>query len=379
MPQQNPSVSLFSSLTSCGAVFVLGYLQGCSTTPPVTATSHVDITWMSVTNMYFEVDDRKILADSYITRIPEEAFHGGGGGLANTSRAFKPDVETIGKVRDAIGGKTAVDLLLTGHNHFDHAFDTATWAKLTDAAIMGSPTTCYQVEAEAIPRNRCTPLLGGERIALTNAVTMYVVRWNHSGDPEKNPEQHNAIELNAPPQLDPSNGGLRAGVAEDFPNGGGNRAYLFVVDGSEGRFSWFFHDSASPVDLHVPIVVDGKDYGAPLQNLKQAMRDAGLDRVDLWIGTGSKPVAELVVPVLRPKSHIPVHWDNFWSPFLAGVTQPFADTALEQYLSQQNVELIKPQQYMDKWRLDVRGTKVMPNEAIQRTLGFAYTGHSGQK
>lgn len=320
--------------------------------------------------MYFEVDGRKILADSYITRLPEAAFHGGGGGLANTSRAFKPDIETITRVRDAIGGRDSVDLLLTGHNHFDHAFDTATWAKLTDAAIMGSPTTCYQVEAEAVARDRCTALYGGERIALTDAVTMYVVRWNHSGDPAKNPEQHNAVELNEPPRPDPSNGGLRAGVAEDFPNGGGNRAYLFVVEGVEGRFSWFFHDSASPVDLHVPIVIDGKDYGAPLQNLKQAMRDAGLNQVDLWIGTGSKPIAELVVPVVRPKAHIPVHWDNFWSPFLTGVTQPFSDNALEEYLAAQNVELINPQQYMDKWRLDVRGTKSIPNESIQRTLGF---------
>lgn len=348
-------------------------LQSCSAAAPRTATtpSYVDITWMSVTNMYFEVDGRKILADSYITRIPEDAFHGGGGGLANTSRPFKPDVETIRKVRDAIGGRSAVDLLLTGHNHFDHAFDTATWAKLTDATIMGSPTTCYQVEAEAISRDRCTPLFGGERISLTNAVTMYVVRWNHSGDPAKNPEQHDAVELDAPPKPDLATGGLRAGVAEDFPNGGGNRAYLFVVDGADGRFSWFFHDSASPVDLHVPIVVDGKDYGAPLDNLKQAMLQAKIDSVDLWIGTGSKPVAELIVPVLRPKVHIPVHWDNFWSPFLAGVTQPYSDAALEQYLSAQSVTLIKPRQYMDKWRLDARGTQSIPNENIQRSLGFS--------
>jgi L-ascorbate metabolism protein UlaG (beta-lactamase superfamily) len=320
--------------------------------------------------MYFEVGTRKILADSYITRVPESAFHGGGGGLANTSRAFKPDIHAIKQVRDAIGGESSVDLLLTGHSHFDHAFDTATWAKLTGAAIMGSPTTCYQVEAEAVPRDQCTALYGGERISLSPALTMYVVRWNHSGDPAKNPEQHNAIELTAPPQPDPATGGLRAGVAEDFPNGGGNRAYLFVLDGAEGQFSWFFHDSASAVDLHVPIVVAGKDHGAPLDNLKQAMLQAKLDRVDLWIGTGSTPVAQLIVPVIRPKAHIPVHWDNFWSPFLAGVTQPYSDAALEQYLSSQDVTLIKPQQYMDKWRLDVRGTQPISNETVQRRLGF---------
>ena len=36
----------------------------------------------------------------------------------------------------------------------------------------------------------------------------------------------------------------------------------------------------------MPIVLDGTDYGAPSENLKAAMKDAGLDSVDLGIGTG---------------------------------------------------------------------------------------------
>ena len=63
------------------------------------------------------------------------------------------------------------------------------------------------------------------------------------------------------PHSDTANGGLRAGVAEDFPNGGGNRGFLFVVDGPQGRFSWFFQNSASAVDLQAPIVIDGKEGG----------------------------------------------------------------------------------------------------------------------
>ena len=110
---------------------------------------------------------------------------------------------------------------------------------------------------------------------------MYVVRWNHSGDPATNPDQHNAVELSDVPRPDPATGGLRAGVTEDFPNGGGNRAFLFVVDGPQGRFSWFFQNSASAVDLTVPIVVNGVDYGAPLANLQRAMQQAGLESVDL--------------------------------------------------------------------------------------------------
>ena len=90
--------------------------------------------------------------------------------------------------------------------------------------------------------------MGGERIG-RKGVTLRVVRWNHSGDPAVNPEQHNPVELATVPKRDPATGGLRVGVAEDYPNGGGNRAFLFTVDGPDGRFSWSYQNSASPVDL----------------------------------------------------------------------------------------------------------------------------------
>lgn len=345
-------------------------VQGCASAPSAAGPSHVEMTWMSIANMYFEIGDQKILVDGYISRVPEDAFHGGGGGLANTSRAFKPDVAAVRQVLDAMGGPSSVDLLLTGHSHFDHSFDTATWSKLTGAPIVGAPTTCYQVQAEGVDVRHCTSVFGGEKIAVTDSLTMYVIRWNHSGDPAKNPEQHNPVELTSVPQLDAQTGGLRPGVAEDFPNGGGNRAYLFVLDGAQRQFSWFFHDSASAVDLHLPIVVAGKNYGAPLDNLRRAMREAKIDGVDLWIGTGGAPVAKLVLPVLNPKAHIPVHWDGLWNPFLAGVTQPYSDPALETLLASAGVKLLAPRQYMDKWRLDENGTRAISNEEIQKKLAF---------
>jgi len=331
---------------------------------------HVDITWMSIANMHFAVGDLRILADGYITRIPEREFHGGGGGYAYTRTPWKPDVPAVSRVLDAIGGPAEVKLLLTGHSHWDHSFDTATWSRLTNAPIIGSITTCYGTMAENLPANRCHPVYGREKIDLGKGVTMRVVRWNHSGDPAKNWEQHDPVELDDIPRPDPATGGLKAGVAEDFPNGGGNRGYLFTVDDPQGRYSWFFHDSASAVDLHVPIVVDGVDYGAPIENLKAAMRDAGIDAVDLWIGTGSLPVAQLVVPVLKPKAHIPIHWDGLWQPFEAGMPWPFSDPADEEYLAKAGVQVLKPAQYMDKWRLDRSGIRPIANTAVKRALGF---------
>jgi len=333
------------------------------------APDHVDITWMSITNLYFDLGASRVLADGYITRLPQENFSGGTSGYGTTRHPVRPDEAAVKEVLDALGGKPAVDVLITGHNHFDHVFDTGTWAKLTDARVIGAATTCLQVRAQRIPAKRCTAVEGGEKIALAPGVRMYVVRWNHSGDNVKLPELHIPRELEKMPRAT-AQGALRAGVTEDFPNGGGNRAYLFTVDGPAGRLSWFFQDSASPVDLREPIVLGGKNYGAPLDNLAAAMRAAGLDSVDLWIATGGVDVANLVLPVLRPKAYLPVHWGGLFGAFKAGPPQPYSDPALEQLLALSHIEMAIPAQYMDKWRLDRSGIRPVDNTAVKSALGF---------
>jgi L-ascorbate metabolism protein UlaG (beta-lactamase superfamily) len=341
-------------------------------TPALAAgPSFVDITWFSISNMYYQLGSLGVITDGYITRIPQSAFFGGGGGLANTHQPFKPDVDGVTRVMNALGGRSSVNLLLTGHSHFDHSFDTATWSKLTGAHIIGSKTTCLQALAEKVPGDRCRAVSGREVIQLADGVTMRVVRWNHSGDSAQNPEQHNPVELTRTPVPDAATGGLHPGVAEDFPNGGGNRGYLFTVDGPQGRFSWFFQNSASAVDLQVPIVIDGVDYGAPLDNLKLAMKDAGLQSVDLWIGTGGRSIAQIVLPILKPRAYLPVHWDGLYNSFWAGVKQPFKDEPLEQVLSGAGVKLVKPLQYMDKWRLDRNGIAVIDNTKVKQALGLS--------
>lgn len=339
-------------------------------TASAAAPAFVDITWMSISNMYYEIGPLTVVTDGYITRLPQDAFFGGGGGYAQTRRSFKPDVAAVTRVMDALSRPTKVNLLLTGHSHWDHSFDTATWSKLTGAHIVGSRTTCLQAQAEGVPADRCRAVNGGETMTLSEGVTMRVVRWNHSGDPSVNPEQHNPMELAAVPVPDAATGGLRAGVAEDFPNGGGNRAYLFTVDGPTGQFSWFFSNSASAVDLHVPIVVDGVDYGAPIENLRSAMKEAKLTSVNLWIGSSAAPVAKLVVPLLRPKAFLPVHWDGLFGAFEAGVPKPYGDSDVEAFFKASGVNVVKPAQYMDKWRLDRTGVRAVANTEVKKALGF---------
>jgi hypothetical protein len=334
------------------------------------AVDHVDITWLSISNMHFAFGDQQVLADGYITRLPPELFYGGGGGFASTRQAMRPDEDAVREVFEALGGVDAVKLLITGHSHWDHTFDTATWAGLSGAPIIGSMTTCLQTRAGGIGADQCTAVYGGEKFTLAPGVDMFVIRWNHSGNSAQNPEQHDPVELAAVPTPDAS-GGLRAGVAEDFPNGGGNRAYLFSVRGSSGKnFSWLFQDSASAVDLREPVRVDGRDYGAPLDNLRAAMRAAGLESVDLWIATGGRAVAELVLPVIKPRHYLPVHWDGLFGAFKAGPAQPYSDPALADLLRQNGTNLVVPVQYMDRWRLDAGGIRELDNTAVKRRLGL---------
>jgi hypothetical protein len=332
--------------------------------------SSVDITWMSIANVYYEIGSLGVLTDGYITRIPLSNFYGGGGGLKQTRKPSTPDTAAVTRVFNALGGPGKINTLLTGHSHFDHSFDTATWANLTGAPIIGPQTTCLQAVAQKLAASRCTTVVGGETITLADGVTMRVVRWNHSGDSRSNPEQHNPVELSAVPHPDPATGGLRAGVAEDFPNGGGGRGFLFTVNGSDGPFTWFYQNSASAVDLNVPIVIGGVNYGAPLDRLKATMSAAGLTSVDLWIGTGGAPVAQLVLPILKPKAYLPIHWDGLDASFLAGVKTPYADPSLAALLTKSGVKLVKPINYMDKWRLSRSGIQAVANTAIKQALGF---------
>ena len=74
--------------------------------------------------------------------------------------------------------------------------------------------------------------------------------------------------------------------------------------------------------------------------------------------------------MFRLKAHLPIHWDGLYGAFQAGVPRPYSDAALEEFLAASGVKLIKPVQYMDKWRLDRGGVRPLDNTTIKRSLGF---------
>jgi len=117
-----------------------------------TRASAVDIEWLSVTNVYLRVGALGILIDGYVTRLPASAFVDRT--MVRSRGAVRPDSAAVARVLSLLGGRDAVQVLLTGHSHFDHAFDTPVWATLTGANVVGSPTTCLQLAAAKIPAAR---------------------------------------------------------------------------------------------------------------------------------------------------------------------------------------------------------------------------------
>jgi hypothetical protein len=347
------------------------------------------LTWMSVTNWLFEVGNTRIVTDGYITRIPEKAFSGLGFATATPTQ---PDVSAIQRLIAGLGASGKIGYILTGHSHFDHSFDTAVWAKLTGARIIGSRSTCLQAVAQGIPSSQCTTVEGGEVLPLGEHAAVRVVRWNHSGDVSTPAGRvlYTPLELMKSPSVASTADGLRPGTLQDFPNGGGARAYLFTVTTTEGLVSWFYSNTGNADTFLHPATVDEgffQTQGLPLDNLvlapqqtspqdnlRAALTAAGLDHVGLWIGYSDRRLGEVVCSVLRPQAHIPQHWDGLFSPFFAGL--PFSYTtvagtdALAAFLKTQGVTLLPPQQYMDKFALTAKGATPVANDGIKAALGF---------
>jgi hypothetical protein len=217
---------------------VFARASGAETEKP----QQVLLTWMSITNWLFEVGHTRIITDGYISRIPQEAFSGVG---FATAKPTKPDEPAIKRLIEALGDSSKINFILTGHSHYDHSFDTAVWAKMSGAQIIGSRSTCLQAIAQGVPASQCTAVEGGETIPLSDHVTVRVVRWNHSGDVSTPMGRvlYTPVELVKSPSVAPDTEGLRPGTLQDFPNGGGARAYLFTVTTATGPVSWFYSNT----------------------------------------------------------------------------------------------------------------------------------------
>jgi len=117
----------------------------------------VTLDWLGVSTYRLIVDDLVIFLDAYMDRVP-----------AAPSVGLK-----AGEVDRA-------DHILIGHSHFDHLWGAERIAHNTGATIIGSHETVRLMELEEVPHEQLVAVAGGERIRLSDSVTVRVFPSQHS-------------------------------------------------------------------------------------------------------------------------------------------------------------------------------------------------------
>lgn len=80
----------------------------------------------------------------------------------------------------ALADVHAAHFVLVGHSHFDHAWGAERIARRTSAKIIGSHETVRLMREAQVPEEQCVAVEGGERLALSEDVTVRVFPSLHS-------------------------------------------------------------------------------------------------------------------------------------------------------------------------------------------------------
>jgi hypothetical protein len=343
----------------------------------------VRLTWLSVTNWLLEAGDTRILLDAGFSRVPESAIVD----WSRSTGAVTADTALALRIVEAVAPGRRLDWILVGHGHFDNSLDASALARATGARIAGARTICHQAVALGVEAERCLAVEGGEVIEIGPFVRMRVVRWHHSGasSSEVGRLLRAPLELRAPPTPDPATGGLRPGIHEDYPNGGGSRGYLITVQTSWGPVTLLWTNTGNAEAWDVVLDADSTllgERGVDMSNLEWAMadrptrtaladalREEALGRVDLWIGAGSLEHVRQVTELLLPRAFIPHHWNDFRAPLLDGVRAPYENPALFEALDAFGIRPIVPTNYFDRFRLTTARVVVLGDGGVRARLG----------
>ena len=117
----------------------------------------VSLDWLGVSTYRLTVDDLVIFLDAYIDRNP-----------------LAPEVGM--RVADV----QRADYLLVGHSHFDHLWGAERIAHQTGATIIGSHESVRLMEIEEVPDDQLVAVAGGERVRLSDDVSVRVFPSQHS-------------------------------------------------------------------------------------------------------------------------------------------------------------------------------------------------------
>jgi hypothetical protein len=302
------------------------------------APTEVRMTWFGITNWHYQVGDLGILLD---------------GAVGFPARDPNPTIVT--QVYDALKLKGDVDVVLLGHLHGDHSVDTPEWAKQTGAQYYGSQNACEEAVEYGVPAAQCTSLFGGEKVELDANVTMRVVRWVHS---------------------------IGCGLLQ---NGGGIETfgYLFTARTPGKTLTWYVTDSgAGGRDLTIDQVdTDCVIRGAPLTNLSNAVRDAGINGFEVWQGGPESRVvnqARTVVPAFDVKYFMPHHYGARGGfNILNGLHYPYVEDEmpkLKELLTKAGIPQFYSKNFFDAFVYDKDGIRSVENAEVKLAMGLPASG-----
>ncbi len=309
-------------LSSPRALFLVGLfaLASCandeSTAGGPEGEPQVSLTWLGVTHWLVEYQDTAILLDAYVSRP--------GPGVTGPT---EEGLDLMQRVLDAAGVE-ALDLILVGHSHFDHAVDCGAVALRTGAQVVGTETTCLIAQAEGLPTDRCTRVGNGNRADPFEGVSIQTIRTIH---------------------CNPTGIGTFAELDEEPENPfaapiGGVVSFL-ITFGDE--LTLLYQNSIGPLDGDDS---SGEDYVANLE----AVLGAGVE-IDLWlspIGFLEGPELDAYYDRVRPRFVLAQHWDGLAPDLEAGTSTSFMATgAVTEATERAGAELFAPEQYFDRFVL----------------------------
>ena len=117
----------------------------------------VSLDWLGVSTYRLVIDDLVIFLDAYVDRSP----------LAPPVGIQVADVQSA-------------DYVLVGHSHFDHLWGAERIARQTGATVIGSHESVRLMEIEEVPDEQLVAVAGGERIKLSDSVSVRVFPSQHS-------------------------------------------------------------------------------------------------------------------------------------------------------------------------------------------------------
>ncbi len=113
--------------------------------------------WMGCATFRLTLDQLVVFLDAYIDRVP--------------------NATPVGITTEEID---RADWIVVGHSHFDHVYGAERIARATRATVIGSYETVRIMEAQGVPTDQLMPVCGGEKIRLSDKVTVNVYPSQHS-------------------------------------------------------------------------------------------------------------------------------------------------------------------------------------------------------